>query len=441
MFHKRCARRIEGSLPRTSRGAAVTLAALAWLGACVDSEKRGLDGEVASDVGGDVDGATPDAPVDTSIPEIEVANDGSETTADTSPPVDTAPTCEPACVNGTCVAQDRCECAGPWTGPDCAEASCTPECDNGGACVAPDTCDCGGTGFGGALCRQKTCGERLCPMLEGYLAACNGNGYCEYTRAEITEAWQADDVWIHIPPGTFPMGAPEAEPAGELERPVVDVTIEHGFLIGKFEVTTRLHEACEALIGGCTPPSANDFVANGWDVNRSAKVRHLHPQNGLTRAQAAKVCAFLGGRLPSSAEWELAAKGPAVHRQYPWGNSPAPICGEHAVFDAAGMGCGTGGTFVVGPTARTAGRAESGAFDMAGNVWEWVSDCWHDGYEGAPDDGRPWLEDCVMDAAGPLGVLRGGAFTATNVRAATRHGQAQAIRRADVGVRCARDVP
>jgi len=400
-------RRIETPTRGIGSRSVATLAALVWFVACVDASTRRADAEVSSDVEPDVepDVAEHDASDGTGHPDLSP-----DTEQDTTLPPDVAPTCDPAC-------------------------------ENAGRCVAPDTCDCMGTGFGGAHCEQQMCGEHVCPPLEDYDVACNGSSYCEYTRAQITEAWHADDVWIHVPAGSFPMGAPDGEPNGSLVRPVVDVTIGRGFFVGKFEVTTRLYEACETLIGGCTPPSANDFIADAWGVNRSAKVRHLHPQNGLTQAQAAKVCAFLEGRLPSSAEWELAAKGPEVHRQYPWGNTPAPVCGEHAILATAGYGCGTAGTFIVGPTERIAGRSASGAFDMAGNVWEWVADCWHDSYEGAPSDGRAWLDDCVVDAVGPLGVIRGGAFTSTNVRAATRLGQPRAIRRADTGVRCAKDAP
>jgi formylglycine-generating enzyme required for sulfatase activity len=47
-------------------------------------------------------------------------------------------------------------------------------------------------------------------------------------------------------------------------------------------------------------------------------------------------------------------------------------------------------------------------YDVHGNVWEWVQDCWHRNYEGAPGDGRPWLEDHDGDCG--LRVLRGGSW-------------------------------
>ncbi len=433
-------RRIDAWRRPLPRDVVVALAGLSALAGCIDPERTlpASDSDAVTEFLIEVDSAD-DSGAPDAIPDV-VASEVAELGDDGGPSIGDAVICTPACDNGDCVAPGRCDCRNGYTGPGCSEPICEAPCANGGRCSAPGVCDCEGTDFQGPRCQEKVCGDKLCPPLPGYQAACNGAAYCEYARALMTEPWHADDVWIHVPPAEFPMGSPEGEPSGGLERPVIDVVVERGYFIGKFEVTTRSHEACEAVLGGCTPPSANDFGANGWEVNRSSKVRHMHPQNGLTSAQGIKVCTFLGGRVPSSAEWELAAKGPKTHRQYPWGNIPAPVCGEHAVFDAGGgYGCGMGGTRFVGPTERSAGRSAVGAFDMAGNVWEWVSDCWHDGYAGAPTDGSAWIDDCVRDAVGPLGMARGGAMSSSNVRSATRMGLSQATRRADVGVRCVRD--
>jgi formylglycine-generating enzyme required for sulfatase activity len=76
-----------------------------------------------------------------------------------------------------------------------------------------------------------------------------------------------------------------------------------------------------------------------------------------------------------------------------------------------------------------------GLFDMQGNVWEWVQDCWHDSYSGAPSNGSPWLSgDCQRR------VVRGGAFNRerTFMRSATRYWIVGQLRSALAGFRIAR---
>lgn len=77
--------------------------------------------------------------------------------------------------------------------------------------------------------------------------------------------------------------------------------------------------------------------------------------------------------------------------------------------------------------------------DLAGNVWEWVEDCYHDSYEGAPADGSAWTFDC----AGALRVVRGGAWNcyARDVRAANRRWNPPGDRVVFLGFRPARPVP
>ena len=347
------------------------------------------------------------------------------------------PLCEPPCLEGRCIAVDTCECAPGFVGPRCGQqAVCASPCLNGGLCLADGTCDCRGTGFAGERCEQRACNGIACPALTGYAVDCNVTAHCEYIRISPTEAWHADDIWIQVPAAAFAMGSAGGEGQPE-ERPQHQVTVAQAYLIGKLEVSVRMHEAC-AVAGACSYGIIHSDPTS-WGLSTSIGGRARHPQNGLSWELASEVCAFVGGRLPTEAEWELAANGPGEHRLYPWGNSPAPICETHAIFDFRGAGCGTGGTAMVGPELRLAGSSPVGALDLVGNLGEWVEDCWHDDFSGAPSDGSAWTTACSLEAR----VIRGGNyyFAAETMRAATRsYGEATTMS-ALYGARCVRDVP
>jgi len=245
------------------------------------------------------------------------------------------------------------------------------------------------------------------------------------------------------------MGSPaDEDPRREDEDPVHDVTFVEGYWIGKYEVTVAQHRACRDAVE-CGDPSVEDFDSTGWGLNTADNGRPHHPQNGLQWEQARTYCAWIGGRLPSDSEWEYAAKGP-VHRKYPWGNAPEPTCAnDTAVFSEewgpAGHGCGDGGTAPVG--SKPAGASWSGALDMAGNVYEWVQDCWHDGYDGdPPQDGSAWAVDCGGNCdhgGGHCRVVRGGALhhDSESLRAAARAFAPRAYRAFTIGCRCVRPLP
>jgi formylglycine-generating enzyme required for sulfatase activity len=307
--------------------------------------------------------------------------------------------------------------------------------------------------YDGARCVRDlplSCGGVECPFLGGYKVSCNAQQQCEYANADTT-GWKQWDVWVHVPAGSFTMGSPIGE-TGHLasQEPAHTVTFAEGYLLGKHEVTVAAYEACRAATPTtCTDPSTTDWDGASWGTNTSAKGRSDHPQNGLNWSQAAAVCAWLDGRLPSEAEWEYAAKGP-LHRKYPWGNGPEPNCANGTgVFDdendsARPWGCnscntsGCSGTSPVGT--MTAGTSWSGSLDAAGNVWEWCEDWWHSNYVGAPSDGSAWV-----DPSGSSRVVRGGSFvrgaTSGFMNSSGRLSYDPSLRYADIGARCLRPLP
>ena len=167
-----------------------------------------------------------------------------------------------------------------------------------------------------------------------------------------------------------------------------------------------------------------------------------HPQNGLRWQQAMDYCAWREMHLASEAQWEYAATGP-THRKYPWGDGPEPTCANGtAVLDESGAraGCDGDGTMPVG--SKPAGASWSGAMDMAGNVLEWVEDCWHVGYQDdgtRPEDGSAWTVACH----GADMSIRGGCYTNAPeaLRVAGRAAGPPDNRHAALGARCVRELP
>ena len=227
---------------------------------------------------------------------------------------------------------------------------------------------------------------------------------------------------VLVPAGRFLRGSlPDAGIADE--RPQRELELS-AFYIDKTEVTQRAFAKCVSA-GACAAPRCKEDRRTDWDPSARAD----HPVVCIAWADARAFCAWAGKRLPTEAEWEKAARG-TDGRLYPWGNDP-PTCARANYVD-----CQPRGTKPVGSLA--AGATVYGALDMAGNVWEWVSD-WHMGdyYRASPQ----------RDPTGPFDgkekVVRGGAFSyaADQLPSAGRVFDDPAIRYEHVGVRCAKTAP
>jgi iron(II)-dependent oxidoreductase len=216
-------------------------------------------------------------------------------------------------------------------------------------------------------------------------------------------------------------GGGAAGDADELPRHPVNVP---RFEMLRTEVTVRQYGEC-VTAGSCTAPGT------GTDSNWYEPVYKDHPVNYVTWQQANDFCAWAGGRLPSEAEWEYAARSRELDRTYPWGNDVATC--TYAVMDDGGWGCGTHRTWAV--CLKPAGNTAQGLCDMAGNTWEWVQDWYHSDYTGAPDDGSAWEVPSGTDR-----VVRGGSSYVTGgfLRVAYRTGYNPAFRYGGVGARYVR---
>ncbi|MBN1947104.1 MAG: formylglycine-generating enzyme family protein [Bradymonadales bacterium] len=200
--------------------------------------------------------------------------------------------------------------------------------------------------------------------------------------------------WVEIAGGTYQMG--DDWDIFMDNEPVHSVTVPT-FELARTEVTVAQYQACVEA-GECTEP------LTGYDCIWGVEDRDDHPVNCVSWYQAWQFCEWVGGRLPTEAEWEYAARCQGQDIDYPWGNDPATC--EHAVVsqDDAGNDCEPGGIEPV--CSRLLDTSDQAVCDLAGNMEEWVEDDWHTTYEGAPADGSAWIDS-------PRGfgrVMRGGAW-------------------------------
>ena len=131
-------------------------------------------------------------------------------------------------------------------------------------------------------------------------------------------------------------------------------------------------------------------------------------------------------RLPSESEWEYAARAGNTGK-WSFGDDESQL-GEYGWFNGNGEG-------TVHPVAQKRPNA-FGLYDMHGNVWEWVSDAWHENYQGAPSDGSAWINGGDQSRR----VLRGGAWInyPRNLRSAYRLRSAPDDRDNSTGMRIVR---
>jgi formylglycine-generating enzyme required for sulfatase activity len=175
----------------------------------------------------------------------------------------------------------------------------------------------------------------------------------------------------------------------------IDITEVTNQAFAQFQ-TIRQNECRPGLCYNQKDEAEEEDEATAWDtfliteeVWTAQTGYEDYPASLVTWFGANSYCTWAGKHLCSETEWEKAARGPDK-RNHPWGDT-IPTC-EQVVFDnGAGPGCGAGQPSPV--ATKPGGQSPYGAFDMVGNVWEWVQDDGHDTYNGAPTDGKPWLEN------------------------------------------------
>lgn len=240
--------------------------------------------------------------------------------------------------------------------------------------------------------------------------------------SEFTDCANDCPVMIVVPPGKFIMGSPD----NELERyadegPQREVTITKPFAVSKYLVTFAEWDSC-ASAGAC--PQVKDQWGRGqMPVINVSFDDAKHYADWLSRATGKAY------RLLTEAEWEYAARAGTKTRYY-WGDD---VGKNNANCSGCGSQWDNKQTAPVGSFQPNA----FGLYDMAGNVWEWCEDVYHENYRGAPMDGSAWIQGSSPN----LRAVRGGSWnttTTSNVRAAARNGLNASKRDSFLGFRVAR---
>jgi len=202
------------------------------------------------------------------------------------------------------------------------------------------------------------------------------------------------------------------------------------FDLDRTEVPVRRYARCVAA-GACSPPGFS-----GGDLRFDQPAL---PVTSVRWEDAVAYCAWVGGRLPTEAEWELAARGRAGHT-FPWGDVYNPHLANHGTW-ADDRADGRDGFIGLAPIGSFPdGATATGLLDMAGNAAEWVFD-WHDRDEEGYGYGRGAVVNPRGPAFGQRGhSVRGGSYqrAAHALRNAARDASSFASR--EIGFRCAYEV-
>jgi formylglycine-generating enzyme required for sulfatase activity len=262
---------------------------------------------------------------------------------------------------------------------------------------------------------------------------------------------------VVLPAGTFLMGSPASEIGHlDVEGPPRRVVISKRIAIGKYEVTVDqmsvfMAETGMAVGNSCRVVADPSRTVAIWSEPEASlehpgyEITGSHPAVCISWHEAQSYVAWLARqtgkpyRLPTEAEWEYAARAGTTTR-YSFGSDETELCDYARFADLASQfgwrdGCRSK---LVAYGAAPVGSLKPnpwGLFDMHGNVWEWVEDCWTSNPEEIPFDGsavsRP--RNCEV------GVIRGGSFAAGSrrVRSAIRSPHRTAQHNYNIGFRVA----
>ena len=216
---------------------------------------------------------------------------------------------------------------------------------------------------------------------------------------------------VVVPEGAYLMGSPSHEAdRKDNEGPQHQVTITEPFAVGVYEVTVREFERFVDAVGYTVENECSTYEAGRSDVrpgrnwqNPGYRQTEEYPVVCVSWDDAWAYVGWLSQqtgkayRLLSEAEWEYVARA-GTETRYHWGDA---VGRNLANCDGCGSRWDDSQAAPVGSFVANGW----GVYDLHGNVWEWVADCWNDGYRGAPMDGSAWTSEACAQP-----VARGGSW-------------------------------
>ena len=285
--------------------------------------------------------------------------------------------------------------------------------------------------------------------------------------ADALQSGGSGPALVVVPHGTFLMGAPKEEAdSGKAEWPQHKVTFARGFAMASRETSVGEFGRFVAATGYRTRAERRGYSvvyderSGNFVLRNDITWRHdyvgrlatpdlpvLHVDVSDAEAYANWLSEQTGHRyrLPHEAEFEYALRAGGQER-FPWGSGKPPRGGGNLTgsLDRSPSGRRWGNAFLGygdgywGPAPVSKGRANAfGLQGMAGNVGEWMMDCWHQGYRRAPADGGAWFNPGCRSR-----VVRGGTWSSApaQARSAWRMSQAHDITNAKTGIRMVREI-
>ncbi|MFE0500585.1 SUMF1/EgtB/PvdO family nonheme iron enzyme [Lysobacter soli] len=270
---------------------------------------------------------------------------------------------------------------------------------------------------------------------------------------------------VVVPHGAFRMGSEENE-GQESERPARNIRFDRGFAMSRTEITVgefrrfmqaTKHRARASRRGYSTAydERSGNLVRRGnvdWQSDYTGRpasddmpVIHVSAKDAMAYAEWLSAQTGQRYRLPSEAEFEYALRA-GNRGRFPWGNgAPPPRAGNFTgALDVSPSGRRWRNAFPGygdgnwGPAPVATYRANPwGLHDMAGNVSEWVADCWHDTFRRAPRGGEAWINPGCRSR-----VVRGASWASApeELRSAWRQGSDANNTTARIGFRVVRDI-
>lgn len=242
--------------------------------------------------------------------------------------------------------------------------------------------------------------------------ATNSIGTSDWSSVWSFTTWGPIE-WIFIPAGNFKMGSLPTDPYAQTDEQPQHLVYLDDYQISKYEITNAQYKDFMDA-GGYS--NSTYWTTEGWDWRTANTITEPlywtagtynsgpsfpnHPVVGVSWYEAYAFCFWAGGHLPTEAQWEKAARGTDSSNYWPWGSIwDASKCNSYYNTPPD--------TFVYSSPVGffTAGQSPYGAYDMAGNVWEWCNDRYHSDYYSVSPITNP-----TGPTTGTARVFRGGSF-------------------------------